>query len=381
MSLLFTALLCVISCFARAEAQTSVIGLTGVHHQNPTFSPDGKRILFVSNLAGNYAIFVSRPDGTEMKNLTNHPSDNGGPVWSPDGRFIVFSSDRDGQIELYRMKPDGTGLVNLTQNPADDTGVQFSSDGKKIVFYRGTPVYVTPTPEQLALAKRLGLKEKLLSDYKNPHLVVASDDGSNQRVLVQGGEMPRWSPDGQWILYRSRSNEIRIIRPDGSGARKVIDGTPIAWTPDSKAIFYSPSRQGIDKPAHIYLVNIDGTENKKCLENVAASGYWFHVDSRRFWDSSGSRIALAVHRLIGRQDNNGIVVLNRQGQMIADYREQGKPFDYGDQVSWSRNGKTILFSKWGSDYRLPYEGGIYTMKDDGTETRLIIADKAGWKSH
>ena len=207
-----------------------------------------------------------------MKNLTNHPSKNGGSVWSPDGRFIIFSSYRDGQWELYRMKPDGTGLANLTQNPANDVDVQFSPDGKTIVFYRGTPVY------------EIVNGNKLLSDYKNPHLVVASAEGSNQRVLVERGELPHWSPDGQWILYRSSSDEIlrgvrtlkfliRIIHPDGSGDRKVIDGTPIAWTPDSKAIFYSPCREWVDKPEHIYLVNIDGTGNKKCLENAEANGY------------------------------------------------------------------------------------------------------------
>jgi Tol biopolymer transport system component len=207
---------------------------------------------------------------------------------------------------------------------------------------------------------------------------------------VERGELPHWSPDGQWILYRSSSDEIlrgvrtlkfliRIIHPDGSGDRKVIDGTPIAWTPDSKAIFYSPCREWPDKPGHIYLVNIDGTGNKKCLENVEANGY--HVDSSHFWDSSGSRITLSICQSLGRQENMGIVVLNRKGEIIADYRERGKVFYYDGQVSWSRDNKTILFSKRASEYQQPYEGGIYKMKDDGTQIRLIIADKAGWEFH
>lgn len=325
-----------------------------VHGQNPIFSPDGNRILFVANPKGNYDIFISKPNGTEVKNLTNHPSSNGAARWSPDGRIIIFQSDRDGQRELYRIELDGTGLANLTRNPADDMGVEFSPDGNHIVFYRGTPVYVI----------RDG--KKLLSDYKNSHLVVASADGLNQRVLVKDAEVPRWSPDGQWILYRIRPEELRIIRPDGSGDRKVVDGSPIAWTPDSKAIFYSSVRKGFNKGADICLINVDGTGNKKCIENAVASGTWFRVDARRFWDPSGSRIALAVHRQIGKQEKTGIVVLNRQGEVMADYRE-ATTLDYGDQVSWSKDGKTILFSK--------IRKGIYTMRDDGTETRLIIADK------
>ena len=77
----------------------------------------------------------------------------------------------------------------------------------------------------------------------------------------------------------------------------------------------------------------------------------------------------------------GIVVLNRKGEIIADYRERGKVFYYDGQVSWSRDNKTILFSKRASEYQQPYEGGIYKMKDDGTQIRLIIADKAGWEFH
>ncbi len=324
-----------------------------ISYQNPIFSPDGNSILFVSNPNGNYDIFISKPNGTEMKNLTNHPSDNGGARWSPDGRFIIFQSDRDGQQELYRMKSDGTDLINLTRNPANDMSVEFSPDGNRIVFYRGTPIY------------EIYKGKKLLSNYQNPHLVVASADGSNQRVLVRKAEMPRWSPDGQWILYRISPEQMRIIHPDGSGDRKVVDGTLIAWTPDSKAIFYSSVRGGFNKGAHICLINVDGTGDKKCVENAVASGTWFHVDSRRFWDPTGSRIALAIQRQIGKQDNTGIAVLNRQGEIIADYRERTM-LDYGDQVSWSKDGKTILFSKIGK--------GIYRMRDDGKETRLLIAD-------
>jgi len=323
------------------KAQRRFLKPAVVRYQNPIFSPDGNSILFVSNPNGNYDIFVSKPNGSGIKNLTNDPSDNGGGRWSPDGRFIIFGSNRDGQEELYRMKPDGTGLANLTRNPANDTKVEFSPDGNQIVFSRSTP------------------------DHKNLHLVVASADGSNQRILVREGEMSRWSPDGRWILYRIRGEEMRIIHPDGSGDRKVAGGSPIAWTPDSKAIFYSSVRGAPDKPSHICLINVDGTEDKKCLENAVASGTWFIVDSRRFWDPSGLRIALAVHRRIGEQDKTGIVVLNRQGEIIADYRER-KMDDYGDQVSWSKDGKTILFSKIGK--------GIYTMRDDGTEIRLIIAN-------
>ncbi len=84
----------------------------------PSWSPDGKRIAFMSNRDGtsesNYEIYVVNADGTAVTRLTNNPNVDSGPAWSPDGSRIVFSSDRDGPFDLYTMNPDGTGLTRLT---------------------------------------------------------------------------------------------------------------------------------------------------------------------------------------------------------------------------------------------------------------------------
>jgi TolB protein len=81
-------------------------------------------IAFVSNRDGNYEIYVMNGDGSELKNLTNNPADDGGedygPAWSPDGKRILFSSNRDGNAEIYVMNADGSGLINLTNAMASD---------------------------------------------------------------------------------------------------------------------------------------------------------------------------------------------------------------------------------------------------------------------
>ena len=59
-------------------------------------------------------------DGKNQQRLTNNASDDWSPSWSPDGKRIVFSSERDGDREIYVMDADGGNPQNLTNNPHRD---------------------------------------------------------------------------------------------------------------------------------------------------------------------------------------------------------------------------------------------------------------------
>ena len=52
--------------------------------------------------------------------VTNNPANDFGPTWSPDGSRIAFESDLSGLAEIYTVNPNGSGLTNLTNNPAFD---------------------------------------------------------------------------------------------------------------------------------------------------------------------------------------------------------------------------------------------------------------------
>jgi hypothetical protein len=95
----------------------------------PSWSPDGKRILFERAPAGTFTpgveaqekdVYVMRADGTHVRRLTDSPGIDEGPEFSPDGTKIAFSSARDGQQELYVMDADGSNPRRLTDNPARD---------------------------------------------------------------------------------------------------------------------------------------------------------------------------------------------------------------------------------------------------------------------
>ena len=91
-----------------------------VNYSLPSWSPDGRKILFVSERDGNVEVYVMNPDGSGRRNLTRHPGHDSAPSWSPDGRKIVFTTKRDGNFEVYVMNADGSEQRNLTRNPAPD---------------------------------------------------------------------------------------------------------------------------------------------------------------------------------------------------------------------------------------------------------------------
>jgi TolB protein len=101
---------------------------------NPAWSPDGKKIAFVSSRFGNFEICTMDADGSRVKRLTNHPASDMWPAWSPDGKKIAFTSNRDGNYEIYVMNADGTGPRNLTRHKGQDNFAAWAPDGKSIAF-------------------------------------------------------------------------------------------------------------------------------------------------------------------------------------------------------------------------------------------------------
>jgi Tol biopolymer transport system component len=104
----------------------------------PAWSPDGRWVAFSSTRPGfdNAELYRVRPDGTGLQRLTftggtdAQPIDDGMPTWRPDGRGIVFVSNRDGNLELYALDPRTRKTVRMTSTPQDETLPRVGLDGR-----------------------------------------------------------------------------------------------------------------------------------------------------------------------------------------------------------------------------------------------------------
>jgi len=99
----------------RDGAKPRPLTADNLYNFEPACSSRGE-IAFSSNRSGNYDIWAMDVEAKQISQLTEHPGYDSSPSWSPDGKTLVFVSDRSGQLALWGMKRDGTELRQLTEN-------------------------------------------------------------------------------------------------------------------------------------------------------------------------------------------------------------------------------------------------------------------------
>jgi TolB protein len=114
------------------EVKTLIEGGTNTY---PSWSPDGSKIAFRRMLGEmNSEVFVANGDGSNPRNLTNHPAFDGWPAWSPDGSQIAFSSNRNSSYQIFIMNADGSGVRLLANTEGRATEPRWAVDGRTIYF-------------------------------------------------------------------------------------------------------------------------------------------------------------------------------------------------------------------------------------------------------
>ena len=196
-----------------------------------------------------FDIYTARPDGSDLRRLTDFGVYTAEAVVSPDGRRIVFTSLKDGDLDIYTMNVDGTGLRRLTTTPGYDGGPWWSPDGTKIVYRAWHPTDSALVSYRDLLAQRLVRPNRM-------ELWVMNADGSGQRQITQLGGAnfgPSWTPDGKRLIFSSNYTrphsgnfDLYLINLDGTGLEQIttsdaFDGFPM-FSPDGRTLVWASNR-------------------------------------------------------------------------------------------------------------------------------------------
>jgi dipeptidyl aminopeptidase/acylaminoacyl peptidase len=246
---------------------------------DPQVSPDGRSVAFtvqtidVPNNKRLTQIYVAPVAGGDPKQITHAGDDNERPRWSPDSKRIAFVSDRSGTSQVWLMDPDGSQAVQVTNLSTEAGGVLFSPDGKNLVF--ASEVFPQCGADDACNQKELDAEKSskvkariytaLLYRHWNrwaagrrSHLLAMPVSGGAAKDLTPGpADVPPFSlgggddyaisPDGSEVCFAmnadplpaaSTNADLYVVPIAGGPARKITnnpgaDNTPL-YSPDGK---------------------------------------------------------------------------------------------------------------------------------------------------
>jgi TolB protein len=223
---------------------------------SPAWSPDAKRVAFVSFDKNRAGINIVDVINGRMERLTQFPGINGAPTWSPDNHTLALVLSKDGSPKIYTMDVGSKRLTRLTEGTGIDTEPSFAPDGRSIVFTSsrgGKPqIYRVGLDsrkiERLTFKGDYNAKPSLTPDNKRL-VMLHRDEGGLFSIAVQSlgtGELktltrsslsdsPNLAPNGMMVLYGSEE-----------GGRGVLGAVSL----DGRVKIRLPSREGnVQEPA------------------------------------------------------------------------------------------------------------------------------------
>jgi acylaminoacyl-peptidase len=288
------------------------------HADDPQLSPDGKRIVYVrvshdvqkdkrrSNL---WIVYTEGQTAHEA--LTTGSHSDSSPRWSPDGKRLLYVSDVDGKPQLYVRWLDSGRTARLTDLPAPPLSPAWSPDGNSIAFasFVAEPVKpfveLPPKPEGAEWAPPFKATDKLIYRFdgrgylKEGHIqtfVIAADGGAVRQLTSGAFDQPAatfaperlsWSPDGKSLVFAANRHPDGEFNPLDTEVyeltvadrslkpltdRRGPDSSPVV-SPDGKHIAYIgfDDRQQGHQTTRLYVMDRDGKNSRVLTEKLDRS--------------------------------------------------------------------------------------------------------------
>ncbi|MCG5496682.1 Tol-Pal system beta propeller repeat protein TolB [Ectothiorhodospira variabilis] len=225
---------------------------------SPAWSPDGRRLAYVSFENRRSEIYIQDLDGGNRTRVASHEGINGAPAWSPDGRRLALTLSRGGQPDIYVLDLSDQSLNRVTQHRAIDTEPAWMPDGRSIVFTSDR----AGQPQLYEVPARGGQAQRLTFEGRYNGGVTISPDGRRLamvhgsggrfriglldrdsrlfRTLTDSGmdESPSFAPNGSMIIYATSEGGrgvLAAVSEDGRVHQRLVleDGEvrEPAWSP------------------------------------------------------------------------------------------------------------------------------------------------------
>jgi len=385
-----------------------------VSHVNPSWSPDGNKIVFQNIERTKFDIKLVELLSRKVEWVTNDLFQDLNPVWSGD--HIYFSSYRSGGLNIWRIPADGSGAPQqLTIGAGQDVEIAISPNGKQLAFTilrQNADVWklaVSETAEPINAASSVivSTREDSRGAWSPDGNQIAfnsdrtgdmniwkysfADEKIEQLTKGPGGDyQPNWSPDGNWITFfscRAGNADIWLIDSAGNQLKRLTKNKSLEinpfFSPDGKQIAYQSDESG---RLEVWLMNYNGS-NQRQISDIGAMGHFLRWSNDGkfifFRCSSGKQPVMkisvaggepeAVAEVAGGShisfspDQTMIMDVIGHKQLWVSPLNNGKPkiiFEFDnpdariDYPVWSPDGKWILFDKF-----QPQGGDIWILKN------------------